>query len=144
LSRWLLLSYKIPGEPTAQRVYVWRKLKRLGAHLLDGAVWVLPKTPHTLEDFQWLAAEIAELGGHANLWEARPAFPGQDEALVKLFEGHANESYRRMLTELEENDADLRALSWRYQQIRAKDYFGSALGARAREALLASRGGGDR
>ena len=28
---WLLLVHKIPREPTAGRVYVWRKLKQLGA-----------------------------------------------------------------------------------------------------------------
>ena len=36
---WLLLAYKIPREPTAGRVYVWRKLKQLGAIAVqDGGV----------------------------------------------------------------------------------------------------------
>jgi len=41
---WVLLTYKIPREPTASRAYVWRKLKRLGALLMHDAVWVLPNT----------------------------------------------------------------------------------------------------
>ena len=44
---WLLLSYKVPREPTANRVSVWRKLKKLGAVSLQDSVWVLPATPHT-------------------------------------------------------------------------------------------------
>ncbi len=58
---WMLLVYKIPREPTASRAIVWRKLKRLGALLLHDAVWVLPATPWTREQFQWLAVEIGEL-----------------------------------------------------------------------------------
>ena len=51
MQTWVLLHYKIPREPTAPRVYVWRKLKRLGAILLQDAVWVLPATPHTRNAF---------------------------------------------------------------------------------------------
>ena len=59
---WLLLVYRIPREPTAGRVFVWRKLKQLGAIALQDAAWVLPKTPRTQEQFQWLAAEITAKG----------------------------------------------------------------------------------
>src|SRR6476659_8841428 len=46
----LLLLYKVPSEPTANRVSVWRKLKRLGAILLHDSVWVLPPSPRTIEE----------------------------------------------------------------------------------------------
>jgi hypothetical protein len=59
------LHYKIPRKPSSQRVFVWRKLKRLGAVLEHDAVWVLPATPRAREHFQWLAAEISEGGGEA-------------------------------------------------------------------------------
>ncbi len=59
---WVLLVYKIPREPTASRATVWRKLKRLGALLLHDAVWVLPATAWTREQFQWLTVEVGELG----------------------------------------------------------------------------------
>ena len=36
---WLLLTYKLPTEPSRRRVYVWRKLKRLGAIRIFEAVW---------------------------------------------------------------------------------------------------------
>ena len=64
---WVLLTYKIPREPTASRAYVWRKLKRLGALLMHDAVWVLPVTPWTHEQLQWLVVEIGEL-------EEKPSF----------------------------------------------------------------------
>lgn len=49
-------------------------------------------------------------------------------------------SYAELLTELERGEADLAALSRRYQQIHAQDYFHAALGTRVREALAAMGG----
>ncbi len=83
MQSWLLFLYKVPHEPSSHRVYVWRKLKRLGALLLHDAAWALPMTPCSLEQFQGLAAEIAKLGGDSLLWEARLAISRQDEALVR-------------------------------------------------------------
>ena len=54
MTSWLLLSYKLPAHPSALRVYVWRKLKRLGAILLNDTIWVLPDTPKTAENFRAL------------------------------------------------------------------------------------------
>ena len=138
--KWLLLVYKIPTEPSARRVYIWRKLKRLGAVLLHDAVWVLPANPRTQEQFQWLAAEIIEMGGDALLWEGQLALVGQDEILVQQFVVQVENAYREILTELEGDDVDLSALSARYQQVRLEDYFQSELGQRVRAALLSAGG----
>jgi hypothetical protein len=69
----LIFLYKVPRQPSSQRVYVWRKLKRLGAVLLHDSVWALPLSSRSLAQFQELAAEIANLGGDCLLWEARLA-----------------------------------------------------------------------
>jgi DNA-binding transcriptional regulator PaaX len=138
---WVLLVYKIPREPTASRAAVWRKLKRLGALLLHDAVWVLPATPWTREQFQWLAVEISELGGEAHLWESRLLLNGQADALVQQFQARVDAAYQEILDELEQEDADLVALSRKYQQVRAQDYFHSALGTHVRERLMSARGG---
>jgi hypothetical protein len=100
---------------------------------------VLPATDRTREQFQWLAAEIAELEGEALVWEAALAQPGP-EGLVRQFLAQVEPAYATLLDELQRPDADLAALSRRYQQIQAGDYFRSPLGERARAALLAARG----
>ena len=138
---WVLLVYKIPREPTSSRAAVWRKLKRLGALLLHDAVWVLPATPWTREQFQWLAVEIGELGGEAYLWESHLFLNGQADALVQQFQVHVDSAYQEILEELSREDADLVALSRKYQQVRAQDYFNSELGVRVRDALAAVEGG---
>ncbi len=138
---WVLLVYKIPREPTASRAQVWRKLKRLGALLLHDAVWVLPATPWTREQFQWLAVEIGELGGEAHLWESRLLLNGQSEALVQQFHARVDVAYQEILEDLSQEESDLVALSRKYQQVRAQDYFHSELGRQVRKRLMHARGG---
>jgi hypothetical protein len=138
---WVLLVYKIPREPTSSRAAVWRKLKRLGALLLHDAVWVLPATAWTREQFQWLAVEIGELGGEVYLWESRLLLNGQAEELVRQFQARVEIAYQEILNELEHENADLVALSRTYQQIHAQDYFHSPLGMQVRERLMHARGG---
>ncbi len=141
MQMWVVLVYKIPREPAAGRVYVWRKLKRLGALLLHDAVWLLPETPWTHEQFQWLAVEIREMGGEALVWESRIGLPGQDDALVQQFLAEVERDYQAILTAVLQADADLAALARQYQQVQARDYLQSTLGQQVRAALLRARGG---
>jgi len=137
LRDWLFLVYTIPRQPSAPRVAAWRKLKHLGAFLLHDSVWVLPATPRTREQLQWLATGIQEDGGEATLWEARATLPGQDRELAKGFAERTDLAYRDLLKALRSKHADLAALGRKYQQIREQDYFGSALNEKVRAALLA-------
>lgn len=140
MTDWLLLVYKVPSEPSARRVYVWRKLKRVGAILLHDSAWVLPATPRTREHLQWLSAEILEMGGEALLWDAAPLITGQADSIQKQFQEQTENSYREILTALAAPDPDLTALSQQYQETKSNDYFGSDLEPRVREALMTARG----
>src|SRR6476620_10872435 len=111
MTSWLLLIYKIPREPTASRVYVWRKLKRLGALSLQDAIWVLPATPWTREQFQWLTVEITELAGEVTFWEASLLPPGQETQLIQQFMANVEPGYHAILTTLQQPDPDLNALA---------------------------------
>ena len=138
---WLLLVYRIPREPTAGRVFVWRKLKQLGAIALQDAVWVLPKTPRTQEQFQWLAAEITELQGEAVLWEAEQLYATDPDALRQQFVDPVESEYHEILAALKKKDRDLSALSQRFQEAQSRDYFKSDLGQKTRNKLLSFGGG---
>jgi hypothetical protein len=136
---WVMLHYRFPRGPTARRVYVWRKLKALGALLLQDAVWVLPGTSRTREQFLWLAAEITELGGDAFLWQAQLLVPHQAESLRNQFAAEVEREYEQVLAALAESDPDLRTLSDQYARARRHDYFQSALGEVVRDRLLRHR-----
>lgn len=140
MKSWLLLVYRIPREPTAGRVFVWRKLKQLGAIALQDAVWALPKTPRTQEQFQWLAAEITELTGESMLWEAEQLYATDPETLRRQFMEPVETEYREILAALKKKGRDLAALSRRFQEAQARDYFTSELGQQTRDKLLAAEG----
>ena len=60
-----MLTYRLPREPSAPRLALWRKLKRLGvAQLADGLV-ALPADARTREQLEWAAEEVEEAGGTA-------------------------------------------------------------------------------
>lgn len=139
--QWLLLVYRIPREPTASRVYVWRKLKQLGAISAQDAIWVLPATPRTREQFQWLASEIVELEGEASLFLSEVVFASNGPPLREQFEAPVKAAYQEILTALKRRKPNLAALSKRYQQIREQDYFHCELEEQVRKKLLAMSGG---
>jgi hypothetical protein len=87
VNSWLLFLYKVPHEPSTRRVYVWRKLKRLGAVMLHDSAWVLPQGPANLEQLRKLSKKIVELGGDSLVWEAHLASDDQEETLLVQLAG---------------------------------------------------------
>jgi hypothetical protein len=135
------MTYKVPREPTAGRVYVWRKLKQLGAIALQDAVWALPLNSRTQERFQWLAAEIVELKGEVTVWEAVLTYGSDGQTLRKQFLDSIDAEYREIQTALKKKQRNLTTLSKRFQEAQSRDYFASKLGQQTREKLIKASGG---
>lgn len=140
MTNWLLLHYKLPTKPSALRVYIWRKLKRLGAILLHDAVWVLPANPRTTEQIQWLAAEIQEMGGNAYYWRANTILREHNDSIIHQFNEQVDQVYSDLLKRIEKPKADLQEISAQYQQAASQDFFHSKLGLPVREKLTSKRG----
>lgn len=138
--KWLLLVYKIPREPTAKRVYVWRKLKQLGAAPLQDAVWLLPATEKNQEQLQWIASEIVESGGEASLFDSTLLMGSGGAHFRQQFEVRVRKAYREILTALNARNPDLADLSKKYQRTKALDFFECRLGQKVRDKLLAAQG----
>src|SRR3954452_7134519 len=97
-SGWALLAYRMPREPSAPRVTVWRKLRRLGAvQVVDGLV-ALPATAETVEAFGWLADEVTEAGGEAWTWTATGS-KQQDRSLRQRLKNAVVEEYAAVIAE---------------------------------------------
>ncbi|MEP6496091.1 MAG: chromate resistance protein ChrB domain-containing protein [bacterium] len=98
-SRWLLLLHQLPPKPDYLRVKIRRRLTGLGAALVKNSVYVLPNTPESLEDFQWLRQEIEAANGSAMIAEAAFVEGISDEEIEGMLiaervntadEGHAS------------------------------------------------------
>lgn len=97
----MLLSSRLPREPSRLRLAVWRRLKRLGAILIHDAVWVLPADAKTREAFEWLAEEIEEQGGTAFVWEVHGLDAKQDQEIVRRFRVEADARYAAIASSAE-------------------------------------------
>jgi hypothetical protein len=149
---WLLLTYKVPAEPAAKRIALWRKLKAMGAVYLQNGVCLLPKTDDHLRRLKVIENEVAEIGGEAVLLETAGPDRLQEQKVVERFTADRDEAYREFLgrcadfeaeiareteaghftyAELEENDEDLEKLKGWLAKIRKLDFYKAPLSAEA-------------
>ncbi|UQA91124.1 Chromate resistance protein ChrB [Streptomyces halobius] len=129
--QWVLLSYRIPREPSTPRITIWRKLKRLGvAQLSDGLV-ALPADARTREHLEWIADEILDADGTATIWLAQPASAAQERTLAQAMAAARAAEYQQVLAQAEQaRTADeptrrrvLRKLRAELRRIHRRDYF---------------------
>src|SRR4051794_39763697 len=128
---WVLLSYRLPREPSGPRTTLWRRLKRLGvAQLTDGLV-ALPSDPRTREQLEWLAGDVTEAGGSAGLWVGRPATAAQERDLAARMAAARADEYISLATQCraaaDPSQGDrrraLRRLRTEWRAINRRDFF---------------------
>jgi hypothetical protein len=142
---WVLLSYRIPREPSTPRIAVWRRLRQLGAvQIVDGLV-ALPADPRTIEHLDWVAEQVLEAQGSAIVWTAKPANRSDDDQLVAQINAARDDEYGALTAEIEatEPPAPSRTIArWRrqYRQIERRDFFSADSADTARLALEAIAG----
>jgi hypothetical protein len=149
-TRWVLLVYRLPREPSRHRVAVWRKLRDLGALYLQDGVAALPEDAVTREQLEWLQLRVREARGEATLWEGRPGTVAEEAELVESFRHLREEAYRAIIAGAERlrrkaqlgARAPLEQLGKLEREFRAekrRDYFRSPLRGQAAQALKAAR-----
>jgi DNA-binding transcriptional regulator PaaX len=150
-TRWLILVYQLPREPSRHRVAVWRKLRTLGAIYLQDGVAALPEDAVTREQLEWLQLRVREAGGEATLWEAKPGTVAEEAELVGAFRSSREEAYRAIVAEAarvlrkaqlgggETLLEQLGKLEREFRAERRRDYFRSPLRGEAAAALRAAR-----
>jgi hypothetical protein len=153
---WLLLTYKVPPEPAAKRMAIWRRLKGMGAVYLQNGVCLLPKTDDHVRQLKMIENEIAQAKGQGVILETIALDRGQEEKVIARFKADRDDAYEEFIdkcddferevakeveakhftyAELEENDVDLKKLQGWLTKIRKLDYYGGARAAEAGERL---------
>jgi hypothetical protein len=140
---WLLLIHHLPPKPDYLRVKVRRRLERLGALPVKSSVYVLPLRPDTMEDFVWLAQEIAADGGEATICSASFLVGTGDDALVAAFRAAREADYMEIAATADAlpaggSDAGLERLARRLATVAGIDHFDSPARAAAEQALRAA------
>ena len=153
---WLMLAYKVPPEPAAKRIALWRKLKALGAVYLQSGVCLVPRTAEHGRRLKVLLNDVSEMGGEAFALEAVGLDKSQEERVVERFKADRDEQYREFMgrcadyeaeiakerrtnkftyAELDEEETDLKKLQGWLEKIRKLDFYGAPL-AKDAEARL--------
>ena len=99
--RWLLFVHQLPAAKSNLRVSTWRRLQQIGAIPLKQAVYVLPDTPSTREDFEWLKAEVDGAGGDAGVFTADCLDAWHDDALMEEFRRVRQDAYDALAHDLD-------------------------------------------
>ncbi len=128
--RWVLLSYRIPREPSQPRIAVWRKLERLGVARLGDGLIALPADDRTREHLDWLAEEVVDNGGSATLWIASPGDTAQEQGVIAAMRAARAAEYLSIIDEARARPADktertriVRRLRGELRRINERDYF---------------------
>jgi hypothetical protein len=132
---WLLLLLRLPATHKAERVAIWRKLKKSGAIQIQTSTYVLPDEPARYESFQWLTQEVRSAGGDATLVRAREIEGLSNEKLIGLFntarakeyatlrEGLRALSHRRKKRSSSTFAAKFERVRKQFREIRQTDFF---------------------
>jgi hypothetical protein len=130
---WLLLLVRLPATHSAERVAIWRKLKKSGAIQIQTSTHVLPDDPRRYEIFQWLTQHTRDAGGDATLVRAREIEGLPNERLVELFNAARAKEYAalreilRPLVVTTKRRRDLRGkldrIRKQFREIRETDFF---------------------
>jgi len=132
---WLLLLLRLPATHKAERVAIWRKLKKSGAIQIQTSTYILPDEPARHESFQWLTQEVRSAGGDATLVRAREIEGLPNEKLIELFNTARAKEYatlRELLRALSDRGKTRRSSALadkldrvrkQFREIRQTDFF---------------------
>lgn len=100
MTNWLIFLYALPAGRGSQRVGLWRNLRKLGAVPLKTSAFLLPDKPEHFERLQWLAQQLRDGGGDANLIRT-PEIDGLSERRIRgLFHEARAADYQELIQEL--------------------------------------------
>jgi hypothetical protein len=150
--RWMILAHQLPAHPSNLRVRVWRRLQQVGAVVLRNALYVLPSTEESREDFTWVREEIVASGGEVSIFEASSVDGYTDAELVQQFRTARDDDYQALATEIRATrstsgtrgrggkrsaalERNVRRFRERLATIKSRDHFASSGRAEAEQAL---------
>jgi hypothetical protein len=152
---WRIVTYRLAGDGSSQRVAVWRELRRVGAVALQSATWAIPTGDGFDEGLERALGMVERRGGHALVLDVDQASAAQaelealycadrdaewvefasecDKAVAELEGEVAKEKFT--LAELDEEEHNVDRLRRWYRELRAKDLFGASMAADAESKL---------
>ncbi len=121
-----MVFYSVPSKPVSKRMKLWRKLSKVGAIQLKGAVYILPYSEEHYELFQWIISEVVSMGGDGSFIRTGRVETMEDEDIRQLFNQQREKEYRSLgkkLDDLERKIQSFRKGTKTQDVIRISDAF---------------------
>jgi uncharacterized protein YdbL (DUF1318 family) len=139
----VLLTYRLPREPSAPRLALWRYLKRLGVGQLSDGLVALPADARTREQLEWAAEDVERAGGNAGVWLARATTRAlerdvaehMNRARAGEFQDIADQAHQALTAVPRERLQVLRRLRAQMRRVERRDFFRPPEREHARLAL---------
>jgi hypothetical protein len=143
---WVLLTYRLPTEPSRHRVAVWRELRRVGAVSLWQATWAVPARSDFVEAVTRAAEVVEGADGDVVIFDAVPRGDAMAARLEAMFTAEREQEWGEFLAEcakfdaeidkeirtkkfttaeLDEEEQNLERLQRWHRELRARDLFGA-------------------
>ena len=153
---WLLITYKVPAEPSRMRVSLWRKLKELGAVYIQQGAAVLPMTEALLAQALTIREDTVAGGGELLVGRTEFVDERDDARVVAAFQAQRDSDYGEIVeqcerlvceldgetangkftyAEIEENETELARIHKWMERIVARDWFAAPGRSRAEQAI---------
>ncbi len=132
---WLAMSYNVPITPSKNRVYVWRKLKEMGAEYFKHGVAILPHTKQNLQKIRALSCKIREMEGDATIVELRFLDPADEAQMIAAFKKQSANEFRELFLDFArlyegadgcfgDGREEKEKMRRRYAKAKSRDFFG--------------------
>ena len=149
---WLIIIYRVPSTPSTSRVTIWKRVKELGAFLLQQSVYILPNIQSTKDAVNALKEQIQHVGGECKILEIASLGDEQEKEVINGFNNNREEEYTEVLkacaellreideesktedfhyADLEENEKHLQRVRDLLENVIKRDYFGCPSRAKA-------------
>ena len=144
MTEWIIVTYRLPPEPSRHRVAVWRELRRVGAVSLQQATWALPSREDFLEAVSRASALVERAGGEVVVLDAEPRGEEMRARLERLFTADREDEWGEFVAdcdkfdreiekevrtgkftaaELDEEEQNLERMQRWFREIRSRDVF---------------------
>lgn len=138
-TEWVLLSYRVPREPSTPRIAIWRRLKKWGVAQVGDGLVALPHDARTKEHLEWVATMVHEADGEAIVWVATTTKRQSNDLAAKM-NAERDQEFDVLIDEIAAEGSPVSQrtigrLRREYRRIERRDYFRSERRNDARLAL---------
>lgn len=158
--KFLTFTYKVPSEPSKNRVYIWRSIKELGAVYLQQGVAVLPYDESLCNTLQKLREQVNSFGGKSTVSQLNFLNEEDEKEIIFEFKKQSDEEYTELeencerliyeldretekgkfeFSELQESEEEVKKFERWFDKINKRNYFNSGNEEKAKEMIEKSK-----